>query len=120
MTTKHTPGPWKQHGLAVYTKRKLPSQSYPGDPQDRWVASAQWDDEEENKERTWNADEAEANARLIAAAPELLQMLRGCADALAEAGKSFELHNPLAARPNLYELHEREARALSRRIDGED
>ena len=54
--------------------------------------------------------ELEANARLIAAAPELIKALAGCADALREAGKDFAQANRLAVRPNLYELHERSAR----------
>ena len=53
----------------------------------------------------------QANARLIASAPELLAALAGCADALREAGKDFAQANRLAARPNLYELHEQAARA---------
>lgn len=40
----------------------------------------------------------------------LLAALRGCADALREAGKDFAAASPLAARPNLYELHEARAR----------
>lgn len=52
-----------------------------------------------------------ATAQLIAAAPDLLAALAGCADALREAGKGFALNNPNAARPNLYELHEQAARA---------
>ena len=53
----------------------------------------------------------EADARLIASAPDLLKALAGCADALREAGKDFAQANKLAVRPNLYELHERCARA---------
>ena len=59
-----------------------------------------------------------ANARLIAAAPDLLKALAGCADALREAGKDFAQANKLAARPNLYELHERCARAAIAKATG--
>mgnify|MGYP007112880801 CR=1 FL=1 len=62
--------------------------------------------------------ELAANARLIAAAPELLAALAGCADALREAGKDFAQANKLAARPNLYELHERSARAAIAKAKG--
>ena len=62
--------------------------------------------------------EIEANARLIASAPELLDALEGCADALREAGKDFAQANRLAARPNLYELHEQAARAAIAKARG--
>ena len=60
----------------------------------------------------------EADARLIAAAPTLLDALAGCADALREAGKDFAQANRLAARPNLYELHEQAARAAIAKARG--
>ena len=62
--------------------------------------------------------EIEANARLISAAPELIDALAGCADALREAGKDFAQANRLAARPNLYELHEQAARAAIAKAKG--
>ena len=62
--------------------------------------------------------EIEANARLIASAPDLLNALAGCADALREAGKDFAQANKLAVRPNLYELHERSARAAIAKARG--
>ena len=62
--------------------------------------------------------EIEANARLIASAPDLLNALAGCADALREAGKDFAQANKLAVRPNLYELHERCARAAIAKAKG--
>ena len=60
----------------------------------------------------------EADARLIASAPELIEALAGCADALREAGKDFAQANRLAARPNLYELHEQAARAAIAKARG--
>ena len=60
----------------------------------------------------------EANARLIASAPDLIVALAGCADALREAGKDFAQANRLAVRPNLYELHERAARAAIAKAKG--
>ena len=62
--------------------------------------------------------ELSANARLIASAPDLLNALAGCADALREAGKDFAQANKLAVRPNLYELHERAARAAIAKAKG--
>ena len=62
--------------------------------------------------------ELAANARLIASAPTLLDALAGCADALREAGKDFAQANRLAARPNLYELHEQAARAAIAKARG--
>ena len=59
-----------------------------------------------------------ANARLIASSPELLSALAGCADALREAGKDFARANPHAVRPNLYELHEKAARAAIAKATG--
>ncbi len=53
----------------------------------------------------------QANAALISAAPDLLAALEGCHDALVEAGKTFALQNPYAARPNLFELHAAAAHA---------
>ena len=62
----------------------------------------------------WNAE----NATLASAAPDLLAALAGCADALREAGKDFAQANKLAARPNLYELHEQAARAAIAKATG--
>ena len=64
------------------------------------------------------SDNKDADARLIASAPELLEALAGCADALREAGKDFAQANRLAARPNLYELHEQAARAAIAKARG--
>lgn len=38
---------------------------------------------------------------------DMEKALRGAADALVEAGRSFANSNPLASRPNLFELHAR-------------
>ena len=108
MSPSHTPGPWQAlvSGCtrAIATSNEAPKQAticrlftesdsfVPGEP--------------------------EANALLIASAPELLAALAGCADALREAGKDFAQANRLAARPNLYELHERAARAAIAKAKG--
>ena len=57
-------------------------------------------------------------AKLEAINAELLAALAGCADALREAGKDFAQANKLAVRPNLYELHERCARAAIAKARG--
>ena len=49
---------------------------------------------------------------------ELLRVLAGCAAALHEAGKDFAVGNPLAVRPNLFELHEQAARAAIAKAQG--
>ena len=92
---QHTPGPWylNPRGWVVQST---------GDIVTRLECS-------NNKD--WDA-------RLIASAPELLAALAGCADALREAGKDFAQANKLAARPNLYELHEQAARAAIARATG--
>ena len=61
--SKHTPGPWSLRGRTIRGP-------HPKDPKGRTriVAAAIWD-------RGTYVDEAEANADLIAAAPELLEAL---------------------------------------------
>lgn len=57
-TTKHTPGPWTAQGLAIVASdRSFVGRLYP------WCADPQ------------DAECAKANARLIAAAPELLESI---------------------------------------------
>ena len=90
----HTPGPWSVEGSYVH-----------GPDGKRFLAVA-------------SDGEGQANARLIASSPELLEALAGCADALREAGKDFARANPHAARPNLYELHEKAARAAIAKATG--
>lgn len=66
------------------------------------------------------SSEAAATARLIAEVPSMLEVLRGCEAALVEAGKDFARGNPLAARPNLFELHAQAARENIARATGEE
>ena len=73
MTTKHTPGPWIGAGPSF------------GDPLPRYTTEIITESEDENGEVrsicelpvAHHDDENEANARLIAAAPELLSALAG-------------------------------------------
>ncbi len=57
------------------------------------------------------------NATIIEKSTELLETLKGCADALKEAGKIFAQINPRAVRPNLFELHAQEAQNLIYEIE---
>ena len=47
---------------------------------------------------------------------EMEKALRGAADALVEAGRSFANSNPLASRPNLFELHATAVREVLTRM----
>ena len=101
-----TPGPWSS---VPYINGKLAIES---DGDELTIALI------ETVHTVKDKSEQEANACLIASAPDLLAALAGCADALREAGKDFAQANKLAARPNLYELHEQAARAAIARATG--
>lgn len=47
---------------------------------------------------------------------DMEKALRGAADALVEAGRSFANSNPLASRPNLFELHATAVREVLQRV----
>ena len=67
--TKHTPGPWIRDGKFVYALMPNPKKRWPGEVNRFWLIvqkQAGYDIPEE---------EVEANARLIAAAPEMLEAL---------------------------------------------
>lgn len=108
---QHTPGPWAINESAFSSS--LVKELHIGTP--TRTAACVYDD---CAAGILVRSEVEANARLIAAAPELLEALAGCADALREAGKDFAQANKLAVRPNLYELHERCARAAIAKARG--
>ena len=112
MSASHTPGPWSLSDSFDRVERRVKHGDNP--PLVLGIAS------EINSAHPDYMPRAEqiANARLIAAAPELLAALAGCADALREAGKDFAQSNRLAVRPNLYELHERSARAAIAKARG--
>lgn len=94
----HTPGPWQTWNDGVKAANgEIVAQVFTVDA---------------DHAKRYGMGESDANARLIADAPRLATRverleaaLRGCADALMEAGKDFALWNPRAVRPNLYELH---------------
>lgn len=84
MDDKHTPGPWQPDGLDVHTGDSLIARCNEG----------------------WNQPgferQAEANARLIAAAPTLLEALRGALPALAhEMGEQHPVTVSTRAAINL-------------------
>lgn len=71
--TEHTPGPWvvdrDPYGRAVYIQH--PDTKVNGG----WVVATVW------------GDDKEANARIMAAAPDLLAALQACSDRMAELQK---------------------------------
>ena len=118
----HTPGPWQAHGLSVTTAVPIPHHTSPRSPAPRYIAKAHWTDAPEWDDHRGEADDmnmasdygqALANARLIAAAPELLSALRWLADCVSEALESPEAMD--YARPDLVHGLE-EARAAIARI----
>ena len=82
MSATHTPGPWHTAGCAVYAQNIKRCFGGPVREYVQPVAISEAEDSEESfddsawpKVRTPGFAEAEANARLIAAAPELLAAL---------------------------------------------
>lgn len=78
---KHTPGPWSVAGVTIYSLNK--------NEVNRFDARVQqgWDDSQERTSRA----ECEANARLIAAAPDLLEALEAMLEAYDDGvGKDWE------------------------------
>jgi hypothetical protein len=98
----HTPGPWHLSGSGQYVRKNDKA---------GWPA---WNVAEMN-----TASEAwEADARLIAAAPELLSTLAGCADALHECAKMLrQLECPGHAA--VADIHQEAARAAIAKAKGE-
>ena len=77
--TQHTPGPWKAIAAAVYAGRPLSTVVVSGD------------------HGRLSADEAEANARLIAAAPELLEACKQMLAALDQLHREgLREYHPIA------------------------
>lgn len=66
MITKHTPGPWKTN---IYQKESINSQGL-------MIIPTTGDDTAVAFSLGFNSDECRANAKLIAAAPELLENLK--------------------------------------------
>ena len=91
--SKHTPGPWKWYGPNLLCGGERQSENIlnsadDGKPYGMHSALI---------EHHWDGDVAKANARLIAAAPELLEALRDLVDAMTGRldGETIALHNAL-------------------------
>ena len=94
-TATHTPGPWKVEKRT--TRGEFVTETHIVARDGSHIALV-------------SPCEIEPNATLIAHAPTMLTTLKGCAEALALASQTFRIHNPNAAVPNLYDLHEAAAR----------
>lgn len=78
MSAAHTPGPWKAEGIAKVQNSS--SLDYPiTDERGACIAHVIF-----NEDGGDNREECHADARLIAAAPELLEALEGIASATCE------------------------------------
>ena len=95
MTTQHTPGTWKvetcDYALATPPRKELKisnSQCY--------LATLACDFDMPNNPYTVPLEQAQANARLIAAAPELLAALTSKTAAKKEKTKNAPVHNVLS------------------------
>jgi len=113
---KHTPGPWDLVPLAHCQVVQAGPNRRICELMDHQEINDQPCGSIASQDKT--QEEIDANACLIAAAPELLAALRACCAALVEAGKDFAVNNPLAARPNLYELHAAAALAVIQKAEG--
>lgn len=105
--TTHTPGPWQVGTLANREDGNGDDEriieQYPGGPVigTAWPMGEDFDGENDHAER-------EANARLIAAAPELLAVARAVLDAWHANGRNFERPEP---------AHVTQARAVLARLE---
>lgn len=69
MSGEHTPGPWFVTRKGLMIERGVEARGEPGpDGEARWVPVC-------TMEKDWDAQTVDANARLIAAAPEMLEVL---------------------------------------------
>lgn len=98
MTSKHTPGPWSKGKCYGHTRVEIV-----GDAGNRMVASVVDTKSAYNRATDKNelvqCEEGEANARLIAAAPELLEALiraRRCIAWACEQRSEFHIEYGLA------------------------
>lgn len=78
MASEYTPGPWVNDNGLVSGR----DSQRPGQPSFDIYDADQWHG---------NTDEAHANAKLIAAAPELLEVLKACVNERHELAPALEL-----------------------------
>lgn len=108
---KHTPGPWERHGRAIYTADKRPHWVTGRDRRAVYVAQirARHDSEigervDDIKDNPVEESEADANADLISAAPDMLEALRRLALVVEDIGA----HGPGATRDEIIERMHRD------------
>lgn len=120
MSAKHTPGEWEAHGLAVYTKDKREHWLSPISPKASLIAEVCSHDSVDDYFSAKNNNppsfqEAEANARLIASAPELLAALEALLESAICANASQNWATGLNDEPASFD----QARAAIRKARGE-
>lgn len=82
MKTKHTPGPWRmEDNWDNYPGERKPGRYNIRSQDDGWNVARVWEAEETGP---FSKEQVEANARLIAAAPELLEACEWALSELAE------------------------------------
>jgi hypothetical protein len=122
-TTKHathTPGPWRVEIEGTSTGRGpviLCEETYSDDPANRQLAELEISETNERRaewRRSGDADEIEANARLMAAAPDLLEALRDLVEAFPAGDDGMEVAGSFGADAELSY-----ARIILNQIDSE-
>jgi len=112
---KHTPGPWK-----VDTQERSDGDAIAVFPSIGGVCICEVVARSgEGRSNPIIQETAEANARLIAAAPELLEALKGCAAMLAECAKQHRLDGSGEGHGTLADKHAAIARAAIDKATGE-
>src|SRR5574343_811539 len=96
MSAQHTPGPWRYEAAGEQRADNDMRHGVVAECNDLWVAACYRSGTSAPNEKSSQAEaEAEANARLIAAAPELLQAARDFISWGTGAGYRFESGSPL-------------------------
>lgn len=106
---KHTPGPWR---VMDRPENAIWVQGQPDENGYREICTLP-------NYQLLKREQTEANARLIAAAPELLEALKGCAAMLAECAKQHRLDGSGEGHGTLADKHAAIARAAIDKATGE-